>query len=161
MNDTGTLAEWKQSLELMTEIYADGALNILLGKVETLTKHHLRIEDKQELFKHFIHILHPMFNKNHEVLDNGTYVFLKLFRKDFFLKRKSDLTAEQCYTFLFLLDNITKYKMIQHNYTNEDIAKFIDYREQVQKSANLVGIYTEFEEHNFKNEKRKHLLPKN
>lgn len=151
--------KWKQSLKLMLELYANGALEILLGKVDTLQKNYLNLEEKQELFKYFIHILRPMYDENYKIIYNGTYVFLELFKDGFYLKRKSDLTPKECQELIFLLNNINKYKMIKQNYSTEDMQRFFNYKEQVQKSANLVGLYSKFNEHiYFPNEKRKHLI---
>jgi hypothetical protein len=161
MTNDKNIDEWKKSLELMTEVYTDGALNILKGETNTLESKHLNIEQKQELFKHFMDIIFENHNKNHQILNNGVEVFLKLFRENFFMKRKTDLTPDECYTLLVVLDNVTKYKMMQLNYSPSEVENFYNYKEQILRGAKLRGLYNYFDENPLVyGEKRKHFLNK-
>jgi hypothetical protein len=152
-----TIEDWKESVTLMMEVYPEAALNILSGKVDNLTQNYLSIEEKQELFRHFIKIFEQNMKKNPEKIDDFTVIFLKLFRFNFFLKRRSDLSTTECAIFINLLDNVTQYKLIQEGFTDDEIDYFLEFRRQIQVCANLVGIYDYIEEYSILDEKRKHL----
>ena len=150
--------EYKESLMLMLELYPESSLRILKGEVDTLDKYNLTLYQKQQLFIYLIKNVESLFrkNQNQDIIENSVCVFLELYKNNnFYLNRMSDLKTSEAKHFLFILDNITEYKLIKKEFTENQIKHFFDYWLQVQKSANLVGLYEELDPTNQSGKKRR------
>jgi hypothetical protein len=141
------MKQYEKSLLTSVEMFPLGAIEILQGRVDTLSINYLDFGQKRHLFYYFIRNIKQLYNDANDkqkIIDNVVYIFIRMFKEHFYLKRTSDITPLDSINLLFILNNISKYKLIQNNYTDIEIHNFINYREKIMKISKLYGLYDDY-----------------
>lgn len=138
------IEQYKESIRTLIECAHDSVHRILKGEVSFLKSECLTIEQRIELFKAFIAIVHEKYDDgaNYEIINHAVIIFLKLFKSGLLVRRRDDLSSSDCKKLLVVVNSINKKMMIDDGYSDSEIEGLLKFINQTNTLSRFGDMFS-------------------